>query len=403
MAQFGTENSSVGNTDQGKDMDHKLSLTGRMVSLILLLQLATIPIEAQEQTTVRQIASNARQAIVTIRAYSGQQEIQQGSGFFIREDGVFVTNIHVVSGADTISVELEGGEIFDNVYGLALDERRDLVVLQIPVSNVPFLEIADDRMTEVGDTVYVVGSPLGLRGTFSDGLLSAKRLEDGVAYLQISAPISQGSSGGPVLNSDGKVIGVSTLTITEGQNLNMAVPARHASGLLLLERTPVPFETFAAELPQPEALPAVDRASETVALLNALPGDVQEEMSRMSAYEKQTTIRLIVYGSALVDADWELMDDSKSGVLGSDSVEGLNVTLTNGSYFALAVCDDDCTDLDLYVIGPNEEVIASDVELDAEAMVTFDVTRPGQYTIAAAMESCKVTDCVYSIQLFQKK
>ena len=171
-------------------MEHKLSLAGRMVSLVLLLQLTTIPLEAQEQPTVRQIAADARQAVVTVRAFSGQQEIRQGSGFFIREDGVFVTNIHVVSGAETINVELESGEIFDNVYVLARDERRDLIILKIPTSNVPFLEIADDRLMEVGDTVYVIGNPLGYRGTFSDGLLSAKRLKDRIS-ANICANISR--------------------------------------------------------------------------------------------------------------------------------------------------------------------------------------------------------------------
>ena len=383
-------------------MVNQYSLAVRIFVFVLLAQTTAIPLEALGQTTVRQIASDARQAVVTVRAYSGGQEIQFGSGFFIREDGVFVTNIHVVAGAESLSVELESGEIFDNVYGLAMDERRDLVILRIPTSNVPFLEIADDRMTEVGDTVYVVGSPLGYRGTFSDGLLSAKRMKDGVAYLQISAPISQGSSGGPVLNSDGKVIGVSTVTVTEGQNLNMAVPARHATDLLSLGDPPIAFETFAAELPGTGVISVEDRASETLALLGALPADVQEELSSMNKYEKQISVRLITYGLLAAEVGWEITDDSKSGVLGTESVDAMKVSLTNGSYMAIAVCDDDCIDLDLFVIGPNEEEIGSDVELDADPIVTFDVTRPGQYTVGAAMESCKVADCAYSIQIFQK-
>ncbi len=382
-----------------KWFSHVISVATVCVFCLLM----AIPSEAQGQPTVRQIASDARQAVVTVRAYSAGQEIRQGSGFFIREDGILVTNIHVVSGADALAIELESGEIFDNVYALAFDERRDLIILKIPTTNVPFLEIADDRMAEVGDLVYVVGNPLGYGGTFSDGLLSAKRLEDGVAYLQISAPISQGSSGGPVLNSGGKAIGVATFTVTEGQNLNLAVPARHASGLLSLGDTPVSFEIFAAQLPSPESSSTVGRKDETLELFDMLSPELQNELSGMTPYERQATTRLVAYSLVATALDYEITDDSKSGTLSSDGIDGLELTLTMGSYIAMAVCDDDCTDLDLYVFGPDEEEIAKDVELDADPIVGFDISRTTIVTVGVSMEACQTANCVYMLQLYRKK
>lgn len=382
-------------------MKKSISPVTSLLLLSCVLLLNAIPLQARENMSVRQIAVKARQAVVTVHAYAQDEEIQFGSGFFIRGDGVLVTNIHVVTGADRLSVELESEEIYDNVNVLAFDQRRDLIVLQIPTSNVPFLDIADDRTSEVGDTVYVVGSPLGYSGTFSDGLLSAKRLEDGVSYLQISAPISQGSSGGPVLNSDGEVIGVSTLTVTDGQNLNLAVPARHASGLLGLQRAPTPFETFAAQIPQTQEMAEADRASQTIELHNALPVSIRQELNDLGEYEKQAATRMFAYGIVLQDEGWQFTDNSKTGALATDAVAALNVNLPSGSYVALGVCDDDCTDLDLYVFKSDETVLASDVELDADAAVPFEVVRPGTYTIGASMQACEAADCVYWIQLFE--
>src|SRR5690606_26419168 len=109
---------------------------------------------------------------------------------------------------------------------------------------------------QVGDRIYVMGNPMGLEGTFSDGLVSAKRTLVGVALIQISAPISPGSSGGPVLNARGQAVGVATLMMSEGQNLNIAVPARYAEGLLAIGQEPVLFEQVASrfavnDLPEP--------------------------------------------------------------------------------------------------------------------------------------------------------
>src|SRR5690606_21651584 len=109
-------------------------------------------------------------------------------------------SLHVVAGAEAISVELDDGTVFNDVSVIGHDKRRDIVVLKVRAKGLPALTVGTESEIEVGDRVYVMGNPLGLSHTFSDGLLSAKRVEGDEVSLQISAPISEGSSGGPVLN-----------------------------------------------------------------------------------------------------------------------------------------------------------------------------------------------------------
>jgi len=110
--------------------------------------------------------------------------------------------------------------------------------LQADISGVPFLNLGEEDASEVGQRVAVIGSPLGLDGTLSEGIISAKRkLDDGPLWLQISAAVSPGSSGSPVMNAKGEVIGVATMVLTGGQSLNFAVPIGVPRKLLVAKKT----------------------------------------------------------------------------------------------------------------------------------------------------------------------
>jgi S1-C subfamily serine protease len=170
---------------------------------------------------------------------------KQGSGFVIDSNGSIATNRHVIEDADSLKIQLSNGEIYDQVYVLADDARRDLALLRIPAKKLSVLSIPDIEDVDVGDRVYVIGSPMGLQNTFTDGLVSAKRVIEGTLLIQISAPISPGSSGGPVLNEEGVVVGVATLSLKDAQNLNIAIPSRYVSGLLSISATPIPFTEVA--------------------------------------------------------------------------------------------------------------------------------------------------------------
>ena len=164
-------------------------------------------------------------AVVTFDAKGAQ--LSQGSGFFIATDRI-VTNRHVLEGAYRAEIHLTDNKEGFPVKGLlSVDGAGDIVLLQasVPVQWAVPLPVVPDLPQE-GESVIVIGNPLGLAGSVSNGIVSAVRDVAGFGrILQISAPISQGSSGSPVINLQGQVIGVVTLQLNEGQSLNFAVPS----------------------------------------------------------------------------------------------------------------------------------------------------------------------------------
>ena len=160
------------------------------------------------------------------------QPLSLGSGFFVGA-GQIASNLHVVEGAVRGYAKLVGQKTKHDLEGIvAVDPERDLVVLKIAVAGGPVLALGNSDAVQVGEAVYAVGNPQGLEGTFSQGVVSSIR-DVGVDHLlQITAPISPGSSGGPVLNGKGEVVGVSVATFRGGQNLNFAIPSNYLKTLL---------------------------------------------------------------------------------------------------------------------------------------------------------------------------
>ena len=123
----------------------------------------------------------------------------------------------------------------------AIDKTNDLVILKVPTGRVKPLPLGDSNVVRVGEAVYVAGNPKGLEGTFSNGIISSLRDKSTKERLQMTAPISPGSSGGPVLNSNGEVIGVSFMTLVGGQNLNFAIPVNLLKELIGQSGAVMPF------------------------------------------------------------------------------------------------------------------------------------------------------------------
>jgi len=163
-------------------------------------------------------------SVVTIHTYNEQGEEQSvGSGFIVSPRGFIVTNYHVLADARKIRVESSTGRVFEDVELIHLDKERDFGVIKIPTARAPYpsVKLGDSATVQIGERVVVVGNPLGLlENTVSDGLVSG--LRQGV--IQISAPVSPGNSGGPAFNSKGEVIGITTASLTSGQNLNFCIP-----------------------------------------------------------------------------------------------------------------------------------------------------------------------------------
>lgn len=153
-----------------------------------------------------------------------------GSGFVV-EGGMVVSNHHVISGSFTGYV-MSNDKAFKILGILASDDKNDLILLKVENHDIPPLTIYKDDNLKVGANVFVAGSPLGMSGTFSEGMLSSIRNIKGKELYQITAPISQGSSGGPVLDENGNVIGVVVSKLEGGQNINFAVPSTYLNSLI---------------------------------------------------------------------------------------------------------------------------------------------------------------------------
>jgi hypothetical protein len=174
-------------------------------------------------------------SVVFINVFDSRDElIGIGSGFFIEKEGLLVTNYHVIENGVKASARLSTGEFVPINEILAEDKEGDLVLLTIDVMgrSFPALKLTETGL-KAGQPVVVIGSPFGLVGTVSDGIISAIRdIPNFGKILQISAPISEGSSGSPVLNMKGEVIGVASATIIGGQSLNFAIPADRVSKMV---------------------------------------------------------------------------------------------------------------------------------------------------------------------------
>lgn len=217
-----------------KDPDFKAILLAFLLTIIVIPK-AVFAIEPKE------IAKKVFPSVVllTMNDKNGNP-MSLGSGFVIQKD-VVATNLHVIRGATSGTAKLVGqnGEVgLDGV--IALDEKHDLVLLKTSL-NPPALAINDKASAEVGETIFAVGNPQGLEGTFSQGIVSGLRNTPEGRWIQITAPISPGSSGGPVLNSLGEVIGIAVATLKSGQNINFAIPVSVLSELMRNMRDVSPF------------------------------------------------------------------------------------------------------------------------------------------------------------------
>lgn len=147
-----------------------------------------------------------------------------GTGFFVDGDGTIVTNYHVIEKAyEGVAVVKNVGK-FEIKEIIGFDEKLDIAILKIDYKNEKFLE-RRTKQIEVGETVYALGSSEGLTNSFSSGIISAlDRQFDGNHYIQVTTPISHGNSGGPLIDKNGKVIGITSAGIEDGQNLNLVIP-----------------------------------------------------------------------------------------------------------------------------------------------------------------------------------
>lgn len=240
---------------QGKKLVYRvLETTNCLIfAALLLLNVSTaVPVQTAEQIAEKALAATV---FLEMKDTKGTT-VGFGSGFFVRENLV-ATNLHVIEGAASgTAKEVDNKYTKYVIEGItATDKTNDLALLKVVMyPNDPQLSeihrklfpsqplpLGNSDNIKIGATVYVAGNPKGLEGTFSNGIISSRRNTDTKERLQMTAPVSPGSSGGPVLNDKGEVIGISYMTIEGGQNLNFAIPSNYLKTLLVQSRTVQPL------------------------------------------------------------------------------------------------------------------------------------------------------------------
>jgi serine protease Do len=193
------------------------------------------PNKAASLRSVRELVNEIGEAVVQVRTPSGL-----GSGFFLNEDGFLITNFHVIEGETQISVEVyhqkDGQLDRKKVRIIALNKFADLALLKVEdrdAARFKSVALGSAEVLSVGESVFAIGSPLGLERTVTEGILSTKTREmGGLLYLQTTAQINPGNSGGPLFNLSGEVIGVTNMKVTSGEGLGFAIPVEYVKFFL---------------------------------------------------------------------------------------------------------------------------------------------------------------------------
>jgi len=231
---------------------------GNKLKIIVVVALFNLLVMSQPlaaQTELTKLVNEIRPAVVTVIVYDINRVVANiGSGFFIDKYGHLITNYHVLDGKYTAEVKTAEGNTYPIKLIVADNKATDLVkvLVDIPRKKFKWVKTADS-LPAIAEQILVVGSPLGLEQTVSEGIVSSIREIPSVGeFFQMSAPISPGSSGSPVINLKGQVVGVATFQMVGGQNLNFAVSVKSVQKLKPLEAgMSMPLWTFNNSLHQP--------------------------------------------------------------------------------------------------------------------------------------------------------
>jgi len=278
----------------------------RRLCVIAVLALASSCAGSQSsgqraRLSAKDIVERASPAIVRIEA--GAEKI--GTGFILDKTGVVATNLHVVAGESAIRVKLYDGSQYEVQQIAGVDPFRDLALLRIrPRKDLPVLKLGDSDAMAAGDQVVAIGNPLGFDYSVTSGLISQVRhlpacnqadadpqqCQHDLTLLQISAAISPGSSGGPLFNQFGEVVGVKTAIITAGQNINLAVPGNYLKPLVA-QRVTMSTDQFAKETRSDE--PATSESDDGVRIVRKVPRHEIAVLDGCKADEIEDVVRQI--------------------------------------------------------------------------------------------------------------
>jgi hypothetical protein len=230
-------------------------------TVLALLFMTALPVCGQERhrLDIPTIARLANGAVVSVvMSDKNNQPVAQGSGFLITPDGDIATNYHVIQEGTSAVIKFPDGAFYLVDGVVAVDKDHDIAIIKAHGTNFHTVAFGDSDKLQVGEDVVAIGNPLSLESTVSNGIISGMRELEGsdIKFLQITAPISPGSSGGPLFNMMGEVVGITTSHLREGENLNFAIPINRLKALLSVQSSKVqPFPSEPAATPKPSEFP----------------------------------------------------------------------------------------------------------------------------------------------------
>ena len=220
--------------------------------IVMFLFVIATAVEAQPALKSPATILKENDSALALILSADDNSVSLGSGFFIGDGSAVVTNFHVISGAKKVVLKTGTGQVLSSDTVYAFDEKKDVAVLKVTGANgAHVVALGDSDKVAIGESIVVVGNPEGFEKSVTSGLVSGLRTLDEQKLFQISAPISHGSSGGPVFNDRGQVIGVVVAFWKDGQNLNFAIPINRVSEMwakrreVSLSSLPAPTETIA--------------------------------------------------------------------------------------------------------------------------------------------------------------
>jgi tetratricopeptide (TPR) repeat protein len=225
-----------------------------IIIALVLAVVAAVAVDMYKQYSRTQIRlANLKAGAKLVALGSKGDIIGQGSGLFIKPNGILVTNYHVIKGAADVIAHLPSGAFYKLKGVRDINERTDIAILQFDATETPAVKgLGDSDELQVGDEIYTIGAPVGLEGTIAGGNISNPlQTIDGERFIQFTAPISPGSSGGGLFDAGGEVVGITAATrnIPSGpqagsaQNLNFAVPINEVTSELSDEASSLVKET----------------------------------------------------------------------------------------------------------------------------------------------------------------
>jgi hypothetical protein len=199
-----------------------------MLPAVFVVLLAAVSTHAQVLLDARAITRRVLPAVVTIRTFDNSgRALGVGSGFVVSSNGLIVTNYHVIDKADAATVKFTNGEEARVEGVVDLDAEKDFAILKVTAIDLTVAALGNSEKLEQGEPLVAIGAPLGLSNTVSTGIVSEIRSLEGRRVIQHTASISPGSSGGPLINSAGQVVGINTFLLKDGQGLFFALPINY--------------------------------------------------------------------------------------------------------------------------------------------------------------------------------